>query len=106
MELNNNTLDLKDHEFAELLAKATELVLSQFQNLQYQKGFQNNNQAEIESWFNESLPESGMDFSELLLYVMSNFQRHTCTMGALSHLMKFWIITFQVDCLHPTKIQM
>lgn len=62
----NETLDLPSNEFRQLLDKSTELVLNQFSNLEEQKAYHFHTQKEVESWFNEALPESGMDNTELL----------------------------------------
>ena len=63
---HNKSLDLDERDFEELLKQATELVLNQFDNLASRKGFQNNSQTTIESWFDEPLPEHGIEASELL----------------------------------------
>ena len=62
----NETLDLPQEEFKELLDKSTELVLNQFSNLDKQKAYHFNPQKDVESWFNEELPQEGMDSLELL----------------------------------------
>ncbi len=62
----NNSLDLTPEAFADLLDKSSELVLSKFSDLENQKAFHNYPQQEIESWFDEPLPQDGMDDQELL----------------------------------------
>lgn len=67
--MSNKSLDLDQSAFADLLNKSSELVLDKFSNLEDQKAFHNYPQKEIESWFDESIPEAGMDDNELLNFV-------------------------------------
>ena len=64
--MNNKSLDLPQHEFEELLNKSSQMVLDQFANLEDQKAYHYHSQKEIESWFDEPIPEKGMDDGELL----------------------------------------
>ena len=66
MKSQNPTLDFTQAQFAQLLEKSTELVLRQFESLEALKGYHHFSQAEVESWFDETLPEEGMDALELL----------------------------------------
>ncbi|MEQ9404877.1 MAG: pyridoxal-dependent decarboxylase [Cyclobacteriaceae bacterium] len=64
--MSNKSLDLPMGEFAALLNKSTQLVLDKYSNLEGQKAYHFYPQSEIESWFEESIPEEGMDDYELL----------------------------------------
>lgn len=59
--MNNNTLDLSDKEFQNLLEKATDLVLDKYANLEGRQAFHSFEQQEIMKWFDEPLPETGID---------------------------------------------
>ena len=59
--MNHNSLDLSPADFRQLLDKSSEMVLNQFAELESKKAFHAIPQLEIESWFDESLPEKGMD---------------------------------------------
>ena len=61
-----STLDFSEKEYKQLLDKSTELVLKQFDTIQTQKGYHDHPQMEVESWFDEKLPEDGMDPTQLL----------------------------------------
>lgn len=67
--MSKNTLDLPKEEFKKLLEKSTELVLDQFENLEIQKGFHSHSQKEYERWFDEKLPQEGMNDYELLEFI-------------------------------------
>jgi aromatic-L-amino-acid decarboxylase len=62
----NETLDLPQEEFKELLDKSTELILNQFSKLNEQKAYHFHPQKDVESWFNEELPQDGMNSYQLL----------------------------------------
>lgn len=62
----NNTLDFTQNDYKALLDKSSELVLRQFENIHQQKGYHDHSQAMVEEWFDEELPEQGMDTSKLL----------------------------------------
>ncbi len=62
----NNSLDIASSEFKKLLENTTELVLQQFENLEGKKAYHYHSQKEVESWFDEDLPETGMDLDLLL----------------------------------------
>ena len=61
-----NTLDFSENQYKKLLDKSTELVLKQFETIQSQKGYHNYPQKEVEQWFDQELPENGMDLDTLL----------------------------------------
>ena len=61
-----STLDFSEDQYKKLLNKSTELVLKQFDTIQTQKGYHDHPQKEVELWFEEDLPEEGMDPSALL----------------------------------------
>ncbi|MGW9687090.1 pyridoxal phosphate-dependent decarboxylase family protein [Flagellimonas sp. 2504JD1-5] len=60
------TLDFSQKDYEALLNRSSELVLRQFENINQQKGYHDHPQAEVEHWFNEELPEDGMDTFKLL----------------------------------------
>lgn len=62
----NHTLDYTLSEFEEILQKTSEIILEQYSHIDSQKGFCSYSQKEVESWFDESLPLSGMDGLQLL----------------------------------------
>lgn len=59
-------LDLSQSKFKQLLDKGTSLVLHQFEGLEKRKAYHAYAQEEVEAWFDEALPEEGMDNFELL----------------------------------------
>lgn len=60
------SLDLPNPEFKSLLDLSTDLVLKQFAHIEDLKGYHYHPQQEVESWFDESLPEEGIAHEELL----------------------------------------
>lgn len=62
----NNTLDFSQKDYKALLDKSSDLVLRRFENIDQQKGYHDHPQADVEEWFNEELPDQGMDASKLL----------------------------------------
>ena len=64
--MHNQTLDFDSNIFKALLEKTSELVLDRFSNLDSQKGFHSYPQKEVESWFDEALPQTSMDSFHLL----------------------------------------
>ncbi len=62
----NHTLDYTLSEFEEILQKTSEIILDQYNHIESQKGFCSYSQEEVESWFDEPLPLSGMDSLQLL----------------------------------------
>lgn len=60
------SLDLPNQEFKRLLDLSTDLVLKQFAHIEDLKGYHDHPQQEVESWFDESLPEEGITYEELL----------------------------------------
>lgn len=67
--MSNNTLDLSNEEFEQLLNKSSELVLDKFNGMETRKAYHAFTQNEVESWFDQELPESGMDHHDLLAEV-------------------------------------
>ncbi|MCG8372672.1 MAG: pyridoxal-dependent decarboxylase [Balneolales bacterium] len=61
-----NNLDTSPEEFKELLDRTNELVLSRFQELDKRKAYHNIPQEERRQWFDEKLPEEGMNAFEIL----------------------------------------
>ena len=64
--MERNDLDYSLAAFAKLLDKSKALVLDQFQDLDTKKAYHDHPQNEVESWFDESLPEEGMSDNALL----------------------------------------
>jgi glutamate/tyrosine decarboxylase-like PLP-dependent enzyme len=64
--MDNNSLDYSVEDFLKILAKTNEIVTEQYKNSIYQKGFHNISQKELEDWFDEPLPLSGIDSLQLL----------------------------------------
>ncbi|MEX0314496.1 MAG: aspartate aminotransferase family protein [Allomuricauda sp.] len=64
--MSDNTLDFTQNDYKALLDKSSELVLRQFENIHQQKGYHDHPQSQVEQWFDEELPEQGMDTSRLL----------------------------------------
>ena len=62
------TLDFNPQEFKTLLDKSSELVLKQFTNVDHIPGYRPHIQSEVESWFNEPLPEKGMSVDDLFAF--------------------------------------
>ena len=69
----NQTLDLSQENFKELLDQSTELVLQQFKGIDRLEGYHDFPQKEVEEWFNEPLPIHGMEHSSLLNEVEEKF---------------------------------
>jgi aromatic-L-amino-acid/L-tryptophan decarboxylase len=87
----NHSLDYSPEEFERILAKASEILTTQYSNLEHQKGFVNNPQATIEAWFNEPLPQQGMDSLTLLDEVKTTvFDNST---GNLGHNMYAYVMS-------------
>lgn len=61
----HHSLDFTPSEFKKILDKSSELVLKQFDEIHTQKGYHYFEQSEIESWFDEPIPEHGMPIEEL-----------------------------------------
>ncbi len=64
--MNTTSLDLSNEEFKQLLDKSSELVLEQFNNMDTRKAYHYHSQKEVERWFDEELPQMGMDNFQLL----------------------------------------
>lgn len=65
----STTLDFTQEEFLEILNRTSQIVLEQYKNSPAQKGFHHFSQNEVESWFNEPLPNNGIDSKQLLAEV-------------------------------------
>jgi len=61
-----NSLDFSQEEFKALLNQSNELILKQFEEVMNLKGYHYFEQAEVEGWFAEAIPEDGMPVKELL----------------------------------------
>lgn len=59
--MKKNTLDLSGEEFHSLLDKATDMILDKYTDLDGRRAFTSFSQQEIMSWFDEPLPETGLD---------------------------------------------
>ena len=62
----NDTLDYTGQEFAAILQRTTDIVLDQYARASDQHGFHAVAQKEVEAWFDEPLPQQGMDACALL----------------------------------------
>lgn len=67
--MEKNSLDLSLLDFKSLLNKSTDLILAFFNDLDQQKGYHDYAQETVASWFNEPLPQEGMDKTALLDFV-------------------------------------
>lgn len=64
-----DSLDFQEERFKSLLDKSSELVLDRFKSIDNLKGYHYFPQQEVAGWFDEPLPEEGMDAGELLAVV-------------------------------------
>lgn len=64
--MNNNTLDFNSTDLRNLLDRTTELVVDRFANITTQRAYHNLDPEEVESWFDEGIPNEGMPVDELL----------------------------------------
>lgn len=79
---NHTSLDYSNDAFKEILQQTSELVLNQYAKAHEQKGFHAFPQAEVESWFDEPLPQHGCEVSELLQAVKARvFDTATGNLG-------------------------
>ncbi|MEQ9467520.1 MAG: pyridoxal-dependent decarboxylase [Ekhidna sp.] len=62
----NNSLDFSQEQFAQLLNKTSDMVISQLADLELKKAYHYFPQKEVESWFDEPIPLEGMDAEALL----------------------------------------
>jgi glutamate/tyrosine decarboxylase-like PLP-dependent enzyme len=67
-----DSLDLEKVDFEQLLQSASQIVLDKFDNLETRKAFHHYPQSEIASWFDEKLPEEGLNFEDILRIVKEN----------------------------------
>ena len=67
--MNEQSLDFNQEEFAALLSQGNEKILGLFDKVTSQPGFHDAPQQEVESWFDEPLPQQGMEASDLLDFV-------------------------------------
>ena len=65
----NTSLDFSSKDFDRLLTAGIDLVKNKFHGLEKQKAYSDFPQSEIESWFDEELPQSGEDFEKVLSQV-------------------------------------
>jgi glutamate/tyrosine decarboxylase-like PLP-dependent enzyme len=61
----DESLDLNYEEFQNLVKKTLVMVFEQYQGMNEQVGFHPNSQAEVQSWFDESLPMQACDLERL-----------------------------------------
>ncbi len=64
--MEKHSLDLEREEFQQLLTKGNELVIDQFSHLETRKAYHFYPQKVVEQWFDEELPEHGMEADQLL----------------------------------------
>ena len=64
--MSHSNLDFSENHYRQLLEKSTDLVVRQFADINQQKGYHDHPQKEVENWFEEELPEEGMDPNLLL----------------------------------------
>ena len=67
--MNEQSLDFSADRFRELLDKSSEMVLRHHQDLNGLKGHHYHEQHEVESWFDEPIPQQGMDIDDLFSFV-------------------------------------
>lgn len=67
--MQNSSLDLNQKEFAYLLEQSAQLVLEQFEQLSIAKAYHYYEQEEVAAWFDEILPQEGMELADLLAEV-------------------------------------
>jgi len=60
------TLDFTNAQFEELLSETNRLIINKFETIDSMKGYHDHAQKEVAKWFDEPLPETGMDVLELL----------------------------------------
>ena len=60
------SLDLDLDSFRKLLDEACDLIIDRFDQLEKAKAYGGNSPIEVKSWFDEPLPETGMDPKDLL----------------------------------------
>jgi glutamate/tyrosine decarboxylase-like PLP-dependent enzyme len=65
----NNTLDFSQEEYKAILDKSSDLVLKQFEDILEKPGYHYFEQKEVESWFDELLPQDGMAIDDLFQLV-------------------------------------
>jgi aromatic-L-amino-acid/L-tryptophan decarboxylase len=66
-----DSLDYSHEEFKDILDKATDLILATYESLDEQRGYHHNQPSEVASWFDQSVPAEGTDFTSLLSEVKS-----------------------------------
>ena len=64
--MKNTSLDLNQKDFKVLLDKTSSLILQQFEGLETKKAYHTYSQNEVAKWFDEPMPENGMDNTALL----------------------------------------
>lgn len=68
-KITTESLDFDLPEFQSILDKSTELILNQYRTVENQKGFHDIAQKEVESWFDEKVPQQGMPTDDLFQLV-------------------------------------
>ena len=64
--MKENSLDLSQAQFKKLLDETSNIVLSKFEHFEQRKAYHHFSQKEIARWFDEDLPEEGMDAFRIL----------------------------------------
>jgi hypothetical protein len=67
----NQTLDVSEQKFRELLEQCNQLILNRFEDLEHQKAYRYFSQPMIESWFKEPLPQKPTAPSEVLNFIVT-----------------------------------
>ncbi|MEO1654003.1 MAG: aminotransferase class I/II-fold pyridoxal phosphate-dependent enzyme [Bacteroidota bacterium] len=67
--MNQDSLDLEPSAFQQILEASKQLILEQYQDLFTQKAYHDFSQKEVASWFDETLPQQGMNPKELFAFV-------------------------------------
>lgn len=62
----NNSLDFSPEHFEELLKKTSNLVMNQHADMEEKKAYHYYPQSEVETWFDEALPQEGMEPERVL----------------------------------------
>ena len=77
-----HSLDFDAKEFRSLLNKTTDLIAGHYEHLPEIKGFHDFPQKEVESWFDEQVPEDGMPIDELFATIKEKvFETATGSIG-------------------------
>lgn len=75
-------LDFTSQEFDQALEQACQLVMQQYASMYDKPGYPNNSPSLVASWFDESMPQQGMPFADLLQETQEKvLQSATMNMG-------------------------